>query len=214
MVKSLNKILLYSILTFRMQILFAQNNVLDSLQLLLKSAKEDTNKVNILYQLSEQCNEEDILKYTEQALNLAKKLNFKKGIASCYHNLGFALNLTGDVDKALSYYKQSIKINESIGNLIGAAGSLNNMGFNTSEKSVAMFVELNRQCRNDNSSNVVICQVNDNLRQWMKPLTEAFESTVEVTKQYEISQGRKPVSVEEENCGWDITSLGGGQVER
>ena len=28
------------------------------------------------------------------------------------------------------------------------------------------------------------------------------------------SQGRKPVSVEEENCGWDITSLLGGQMDR
>jgi hypothetical protein len=31
---------------------------------------------------------------------------------------------------------------------------------------------------------------------------------------YERGQGRKPVSVEEENCGWDITSLLGGQVAR
>ena len=35
---------------------------------------------------------------------------------------------------------------------------------------------------------------------------------IEVAKQYEIDQGRKPVSVEEENCGWDLTSLLGGQV--
>jgi len=31
---------------------------------------------------------------------------------------------------------------------------------------------------------------------------------------YEREQGRKPVSVEEENCGWDVTSLLGGQVAR
>jgi hypothetical protein len=37
---------------------------------------------------------------------------------------------------------------------------------------------------------------------------------VEETKRYEASQGRKPVSVEEENCGWDITSLCDGQVAR
>ena len=30
---------------------------------------------------------------------------------------------------------------------------------------------------------------------------------VEVARQYEVNQGRKPVSVEEENCGWDLTSL-------
>jgi hypothetical protein len=37
---------------------------------------------------------------------------------------------------------------------------------------------------------------------------------VEITKQHEISEGRKPVSVEEENCGWDVTSLLAGQVAR
>jgi hypothetical protein len=36
----------------------------------------------------------------------------------------------------------------------------------------------------------------------------------EVVMQYEADQGRKPVSVEEENCGWDVTSLHGGQVAR
>ena len=37
---------------------------------------------------------------------------------------------------------------------------------------------------------------------------------IEIVKQYEQSQGRKPVSVEEDNCGWDITSLSDGQVAR
>jgi hypothetical protein len=37
---------------------------------------------------------------------------------------------------------------------------------------------------------------------------------VETAMEYERSQGRKPVSVEAENCGWDLTSLHGGQVAR
>ena len=37
---------------------------------------------------------------------------------------------------------------------------------------------------------------------------------VEHVKKYEVSQGRKVVSVEEENCGWDLTSLLAGQVAR
>ena len=39
------------------------------------------------------------------------------------------------------------------------------------------------------------------------PEVEAIAIAIEFVKQYEIEQGRKPVSVEEENCGWDITSL-------
>ena len=44
------------------------------------------------------------------------------------------------------------------------------------------------------------------------PIVEAI--AVEETKKYEIGQGRKPVSVEEENCGWDVTSLLDGQAVR
>jgi Helicase conserved C-terminal domain/Protein NO VEIN, C-terminal len=43
---------------------------------------------------------------------------------------------------------------------------------------------------------------------------EVEKIAIEVVMQYEQDQGRKPVSVEEENCGWDITSLHGGQVAR
>jgi superfamily II DNA or RNA helicase len=47
----------------------------------------------------------------------------------------------------------------------------------------------------------------------MKNDPQVEKIAIEVTKEYEVSQGRKPVSVEEENCGWDISSLKGGQVE-
>jgi Protein NO VEIN, C-terminal len=44
------------------------------------------------------------------------------------------------------------------------------------------------------------------------PEVEAI--AIEFVKKYETEQGRKPVSVEEENCGWDITSLLEGQTDR
>ena len=44
------------------------------------------------------------------------------------------------------------------------------------------------------------------------PEVEAI--AIEESKKYEVSQGRKPVSVEDDNCGWDLTSLLGGEVER
>jgi hypothetical protein len=44
------------------------------------------------------------------------------------------------------------------------------------------------------------------------PEVEAI--AVEFVKKYEVSQGRKPVSVEEENCGWDISSLLSGEIDR
>ena len=48
----------------------------------------------------------------------------------------------------------------------------------------------------------------------MKSDPEVEAIAIQVTKDYETGEDRKPVSVEEENCGWDITSLSGGQVAR
>jgi len=43
---------------------------------------------------------------------------------------------------------------------------------------------------------------------------EVERIAVELVMKYEREQGRKPVSVEEENCGWDVSSLLDGQVDR
>lgn len=43
---------------------------------------------------------------------------------------------------------------------------------------------------------------------------EVEKIAVDVVMQYEADQARKPVSVEAENCGWDVTSLHEGQVAR
>ncbi|HXL54897.1 MAG TPA: tetratricopeptide repeat protein, partial [Chitinophagaceae bacterium] len=105
----------------------AQNTKIDSLQNLLSTAKEDTNKVNILYKISEECAEEDILKYAIPALKLAEKLNFKKGIADASNNVGYAYAGFGNVSRALEYYYKSLKIREEIRDKEGIAGSLNNI---------------------------------------------------------------------------------------
>ncbi|HWE00892.1 MAG TPA: helicase-related protein [Tepidisphaeraceae bacterium] len=56
--------------------------------------------------------------------------------------------------------------------------------------------------------------VMDNVRGGMQNDPEVEAIAVEFVKKHEIAEGRKPVSVEEENCGWDISSLKAGQVVR
>ena len=93
----------------------AQNKQIDSLLSVLKTAREDSNKVNILYQLSELCDAEDILKYAEPSLKLSEKLNYKKGIANSFNNIGFVHSENGQVEKALEFYIHALKIQEEIG---------------------------------------------------------------------------------------------------
>lgn len=62
--------------------------------------------------------------------------------------------------------------------------ALKNIDFNFSGKSVALFLELNKQSKHNNSDNIVIRAVNDKLEQWMMPLASAFELTVDIMRQY------------------------------
>lgn len=120
---------------------FAQQNPIDSLHLLLKTTGENTDKVNILYQLSEASNDDrDVLNYASQALQLAEKLNYKKGIADASNNVGYAYMNLGDIPKALEFYHRSLKIQEELSvketdssavraSKIGIANSLNNIAY-------------------------------------------------------------------------------------
>lgn len=81
----------------------AQKNVIDSLQEVLKTSKEDTNKVNVLNALSYELLYSDIdttLYYTRLAIDLSEKLNYPSGLASAFLRLGQAYNNLGSYDES------------------------------------------------------------------------------------------------------------------
>ena len=106
----------------------AQQTKIDSLLNILKTSKEDTNKVNVLYFLSEICDEADILKYCEPALKLAENLNYQKGVANISNNIGNVFYLRGNIPKALEFYTKSLKIREELNDERGMAETLINLG--------------------------------------------------------------------------------------
>ncbi|MBA3665215.1 MAG: tetratricopeptide repeat protein [Bacteroidetes bacterium] len=122
------------LLTFNIQFItsFAQQNTRDSLLAVLKTAKEDTNKVNILNSLSKQLwktnDFEQAKKQAGSALTLAQKLNFKAGEANAYNNFGIISDYHGDYPEALKNYFASVKIYIETGNKKGIASSYNNIG--------------------------------------------------------------------------------------
>jgi len=117
---------------FLLQAVYAQNKVTDSLQQVLQTAKEDTNKVNVLNDLSwendQSGNYDSALYYAGEAKVLAEQLRFKKGIASAYNNIGSAYADQDNYPEALKNYFASLKIYETLGNQRGVAGNYNNIG--------------------------------------------------------------------------------------
>jgi len=104
---------------------------IDSLLKELPKQKEDTNKVKLLNILSSgywKINTDEGIKYGQQSLELATKLNWEKGIADNYNALGVNFLYKSDYPTALDYYQKALKIDEKIGNKNGIAGVTCNIG--------------------------------------------------------------------------------------
>ncbi len=108
------------------------NTVIDSLQQVIKTAKEDTIKVNTLNVLGEKLRSisdyEKALDCSEQAKQLAEKLGFKNGISNSYNNIGIVHAELGDYTEAVKNFSSSLKIREEIKDKNGVAASYNNIG--------------------------------------------------------------------------------------
>ncbi len=107
---------------------FAQNSKIDSLITVLKGAKEDTNKVNLLNSIVKVCAEEDVLKYARPAFKLAEKINYKPGIAKATLAIGNYYYERNETDKAMGWFDKSFKLFEELQDTLDAAGVLNSIG--------------------------------------------------------------------------------------
>src|SRR4030095_13218506 len=68
---------------------WGQRNLTDSLRGVINLQKNDTAEVNALaYLANEQIQTDSVVKYAQQGLALAKKLNYRKGEADCLFVLG------------------------------------------------------------------------------------------------------------------------------
>lgn len=104
---------------------------IDSLFQLLRTSKQDTDKVLLLYGLSREFFNSDIdraEKYANRALFLSERLGFKKGIALSYNNLGIINYYKAIYSVAIGYHDRSLELMTEIGDKKGMAGSHNNKG--------------------------------------------------------------------------------------
>ncbi|HXP51618.1 MAG TPA: hypothetical protein VN922_16795, partial [Bacteroidia bacterium] len=110
---------------FNFSFLLAQKRQIDSLQSVLKTVKEDTNKVNLLNSLSERLKEvsnydSSLIDATTASL-LAEKLDFKKGLAIALRSMAVANWSKSNYPIALEYATKALKLNQEIKNETGIA---------------------------------------------------------------------------------------------
>lgn len=113
---------------------FAQKEgkpLIDSLVGELAKMQDDTNKVNMLDDISYTYysqNPDKGVEYGLQCLALAQQLGWQNGIGRAYRCIGINYENKGLYPKALEYFMKSLRVNEEMRDQLGIAKSLSNIG--------------------------------------------------------------------------------------
>jgi adenylate cyclase len=123
--------LLFTWLGLMMAVCSAQNAQIDSLKNVLSKANDDTFKVHLLLVLSKKYFSnapEKAIEYAQQAKQLAEQLNFQKGLAYAYKNIGIGYYWQGNYVEAIHSYQKSLAVFDSLGDKVGIANIQSNIG--------------------------------------------------------------------------------------
>ncbi|MEO7802486.1 MAG: sensor histidine kinase [Ginsengibacter sp.] len=104
-------------LLFGTMIVFSQTKKTDSLLLILKNSKPDTNKVNTLNALSEELknsNPDSAIYFANQAMAFAIQLNHKMGIADAKLNTARASANLGQTEEGLKNCNDALKLYDQL----------------------------------------------------------------------------------------------------
>ncbi|HTB30697.1 MAG TPA: tetratricopeptide repeat protein [Bacteroidia bacterium] len=106
-------------------------HIIDSLKRVLNTYKDDTIKVITLNRLSNKLevigNYDSSMVYAGKAMVLAEKIEYKRGLARAFGNMGNNYIDQGDYGKALGYQNKALAINQEIGSKEGIASAYTNI---------------------------------------------------------------------------------------
>ena len=110
----------------------SQNKKIDSLRVLVKTMADDTAKANRLHDMSRQFyflgQFDSIIQSAQAELQVAKKIDYKKGVINAYNIIGLAYYLKGNYPEALKNDYAALAICEEINDKERMALGLTNIG--------------------------------------------------------------------------------------
>lgn len=124
------KFTLFVILSFIFGALYGAPQV-DIMVKKLDKLDNDTSKVNLLNSVAGEIyftNTDEIKGYAQHALELSTNIDYKKGIAQAYNNLGIYYRAKGIYSQSIDYHFNSLKIMEEIVDSAGIARCYNLIG--------------------------------------------------------------------------------------
>ncbi|WP_025665488.1 tetratricopeptide repeat-containing sensor histidine kinase [Aquimarina megaterium] len=128
-----NTLTIFSFLiVFNIINVFAQNQIkVDSLLQALETNISEKEKVDTYNLLARQYSDNDSVQtsfYANQAIKIAKKINYNKGIITSYDEIAWISMLLGNSEKAIDLYQKSIAIAKKMKYLKEEAGAYNGLG--------------------------------------------------------------------------------------
>jgi len=129
----MKKAIFLLLLFFLSIFIYGQENKIDSLTNLIKKHHgQDSIKVSLLIDLSHcylyEANSENLVNYSNEAIELSEKIGYKYGKARAFQLLGIYYSLKSNYEKALSYFNQSILIFKTINYSVEVAQCLSGIG--------------------------------------------------------------------------------------
>lgn len=109
-IKSERRFLWFIVLLIQVGCLFSQKlNTIEEVTAKLQNCKVDTTRVNLLIELSliwDLTDHGKSFNAAAEALSIAQKINYKKGMAEALNNMGSSAQGLAEYSQALNYYKQ------------------------------------------------------------------------------------------------------------
>ena len=137
-------LILFLLLSFNIDEYFSQyapdqKREIDSLEQLLITAKEDTIKIGLRFQIGEigwifrtsywdSISNDCVILLEKKGIGDQEKRVYRKSLGATFNNTGFIYNNQGNVSQALKYFFRSLKIYEELKDEKGVARASNNIG--------------------------------------------------------------------------------------
>ncbi len=131
MKRSFNLFLFLIILNLSQNFCLGQSKQLDSLETVLKTAKQDTNRVKLLIKIANRyrsVDPEKTVSYSKQALQLSESIHYTNGIFKSFETLIHGMLYSNQYKEALPFLKKWETACDSKGDLIEKAQCLNMKG--------------------------------------------------------------------------------------
>ncbi len=104
---------------------------IDSLKTEISNSKTDTSKVFLLNKLStvflDIADYDRSIEISNSAAELAKKINYKKGLSDAYSNLGILYDYRSDYIRSIDYHTRCLNLNKELGDQNAIAATYGNL---------------------------------------------------------------------------------------